>query len=587
MQHKNLILTSFVLIFIFFGVTKNALAKQYEVTLSGFIYNEDGSVFYDNFPVIIYPNALDTVSKYTVYTNSNGFYFYTFVTDLDNPSLIKIRSFCEQDWINNVDTVELTQGIVNRNYYICHNPLWYIQKMVVCGRVTKKDNGQPVSEHKVILNSSQYSDFSHKFITNSEGYYSDTVQYSILDTSKYAISTYSLCDRTFDILTQVFYPSTQTFNFDFEVCLDSLNSWDIAFFYKTYPYSNQIYFQQISNYEVDSVHWDFGDNSVGKGKEVVHDFEHGSYKIVMTSFFNGEIKKFTKRIIIGYNPASIQGNVFTSGQLLDSGYVIAYQLDRSAYSLMNVAKVVDGGFSFDGNLLRGEYLFYAIPSFDIDTLFFPKYIATYNSGQHHWSDASTVFVDYNADAIIIDLIKYDEIYYGDFKINFSVSPEIIFNYDVANVLLINGKDEVINSIPLTSSNEVCFNNLPEGYYSVKVEIPGVFSKPAGFYLSNDYEPNIHFYFDDINSIDYTVTSIYEVDYADILVFPNPFSEYLSIQSNLFPAEVLIFNIQGVEVHHQTISENAQINLSGLSSGVYMAVVLSNKKTIARELIIKN
>lgn len=587
MQHKNLILTLFLLIFISFNVTKNALADEYEVTISGFIYNEDGSVVYDNFPVTIYPDITDTTNKFTVYTNLSGFYYYTFMSDIKNTSLIKLKSYCDKKWIHIVDTVKLSQGVVNKDYYICHNPFWYIQKMVVCGHVTKKDNGQPVSNHKVILNNNQHSDFSHKFITNSQGYYCDTIRYSILDTSKYSISTYSLCDRTFDILTQVFYPSSQTLNFDFEVCIDSLNNWGIAFFYKTYPSSNQIYFQQISNYEVDSVHWDFGDNTFGKGKEVLHDFEQGSYKITMTSYLQGKIKKYTKRIIIGYNTTGVQGNVYTSGQLLDSGYVIAYQSNKSTYSLINVAKITNGNFLFDNNLLRGEYLFYAIPTFDIDTLFFPKYIATYNSGQNHWSDANTIYIDQNVNTINIDLLKYDEIYYGDFKIKFSVSPEIILNHDVANVLLLNGEDEVINSTPLINSNEVYFNNLPEGYYTVKVEIPGVFCKAAGFYLSKVYEPNIHFYFDDINTIDYTVTSIPEIDNSGILVSPNPFSEYISFQSDFYPVDIQIFNIQGAEVHHQTISDNAQINLSGLSSGVYVTVVSNNRKIIARELIIKN
>jgi len=588
MQLKKSISLFVVFVIFFLGINPEKLfASELEVTIRGFIYNEDSTEVFDNFPVIIYPDITDSTKKYTVYTNSNGYYFLTFLANTENNALVKIRSNCNNQWVNTIDTVRLVSEILYRNYYICHNPYWYMQEMIVSGTVTSLADGSSIENHKIIINNNKYSNFSFIVFTNKNGFYCDTISYNVLDTAKYTVSTYSLCNRTFEILTHTFIPSSQVLNFDFEVCTDTSHNWDIAFFYKTYPSTNKIYFQQISNTEVDSVHWNFGDNTTGYGEEITHFYEHGSYKITMTSFLNGQSKKYTKRIIIGNNTSSVSGNVYASGVAIDSGYVIAYHSSKAAFSIMNVTKINNGVFSFENNLLRGEYLLYAIPTFDIDTLFFPKYIATYNSGNYHWTNATTITVDENSKNIDIELLKYDQIYYGNCNIEFSVSSDIIFKHDVANVLLFNNSGEVINSIPLINTKKVSFSNLPEGFYTVQVEAPGVISKPAGFYISENNTPSINFFINNYNNIDYYVTDLTSIYSDNVSIFPNPFADFITINAPVYPSNVSIYDIQGEIVHEQQITINETISLSKLSAGVYITIIENNKKVIARKIIIKN
>lgn len=562
-------------------------ASQVEITIAGFVFNTDTSDVYTNFPITIYPNLNDTTKSYTTYSNDNGYYFYTFFAESYSHSLVKIKRFCNNKWIVEYDTLRLNANYLVHDFYFCHDPFWYMTKMFVYGQVTDIITGLPVSDHQVIFNPGSYSDYSYKFKTDKNGLYSDTVLYDIFDTAKYTLSTYSFCSRKFEIVTEEFYPSVNGYSANFEICTDTLDAWNVAFYYKTYPNSNKIYFQQISNFEVDSVKWDFGDNSVGRGFDVIHDYEHGSYKITMTSFLNGIKKKYSKRIIIGNNITGVRGNVWAYGNPLDSGHVIAYNVAKSTYSITNVADIENGSFYFDNNLFKGEYLLYAIPSFKIDTLFFPKYIATYNSGNAFWTNSATVIIDETTEEINIELNKYTFPYYGNCRIVFSVDDKILFNHDIANVLLFNSEDEIINSTPILSKKEVYFDNLPEGFYTVKIEIPGVFCKPAQFFLSDGTEPNLFFFLEDQNAVDYSITSNFSIEQEKILLFPNPFTEKIFLQGIDENCTVNIFNINGSCVHSQKISSNQEISLQALAAGAYIVVIQKDSSILERKIIIKN
>ncbi len=575
-----------ILVGVLFFLSNSYSSKNAFVTIQGIIYNETGEATFSNFPVTIYPNYKDTTNKFTVYTNPNGLYYYTFEL-VENKSIIKLNVNCENNWTTIVDTVNVREGPIFRDFYICHNPLWYMQEMIVEGTITYKDIGEPAKNHTVIITSKRQTNFSRKLLTNENGFYSDTFTINILYNDKFTVSTYSACYEDLELLSNSFYSSATKFVFDFEICKGN-NNWKADFYHNANPDSNLIYFCELSNYNTDSVHWYFGDGCFEKGKDIVHYYEeHGSYKVTMKSFLNGNSKKITKRIIIG-NTAKISGNVFTTcGESIDSGYVVAYKKSKLAYSIMSFSEISNGEFCFDKNIIKGDYIFYAIPFFDVDTLYFPKYLATYNDGCLFWENSQTIEIGSNNDSLDIYLSKYSEMYYGKNNISVSVSSDLIYQYDVVNVLLFNKDMEIINSMPLIDAQSKDFKYLPQGHYAIKLEIPGIYTKFVHFYIDNFFQPDISFYLNNKDQIVYNITSLDKTETENVNIYPNPFSDYLFIHTDRKIYDVFLYSADGKCVFTKYKFNQSKIFLDNLTRGLYILILKDANEIISEELIIKN
>ncbi|HQA76519.1 MAG TPA: T9SS type A sorting domain-containing protein [Salinivirgaceae bacterium] len=80
-------------------------------------------------------------------------------------------------------------------------------------------------------------------------------------------------------------------------------------------------------------------------------------------------------------------------------------------------------------------------------------------------------------------------------------------------------------------------------------------------------------------------SIDEFDFSTILVYPNPSSGLFTIQlDNQY--EVTVTNMQGSVVYSKTVSGMEQINLSGLSSGMYIINAKLANKVLRQNIIIR-
>lgn len=553
-------------------------------TVEGYVTDINSDDVFDNFPVIVFPDISDTTNKYTVYTNDEGYYFLTIKMFDSTKVLLTVRGFCDNGWNKYSDTVVANAGIYKKNFSICHDPNWFMQEFVLQGFVIDSTTSQPVENHPVIITNNNISDFSDTYTTDYNGFYTDTFVVNIFDTLKFNISTYSFCD---DVLKRVTYSYCEKYQnkakVDFNICAENNFDWTVKFYHKVYPVSNKVYFSEVSNFTADSVFWDFGDRTFGEGFDVLHQYEGGSYKVKMIAYFDGESKEYIDRVVVGKSFA-LDGEVFASGHLLNSGYLVAVEGDKNSYSVMDVCKIKNGKFNFD-EVLRGDYYFYAIPDFDIDTLYFPKFIGTYPDGNYEWQNVEPYVIDNINNHIVIDLFRNDDVYFGHNSIGFSATKDLIYKYDVVNVVLYDSQNIPLNSIPITSTDFVGFDNLPDGKYSVKVEVPGCFSKPYNFYLNSNVKPNITYYYTDDEIIDYYVGGIDVVE-TNFEIFPNPFSEKISIKSDKYPLDVEIYNSLGQLIEQKQIQSSEFVLTNDFSEGIYIIVLKNEDEILGRKVIIK-
>jgi len=73
---------------------------------------------------------------------------------------------------------------------------------------------------------------------------------------------------------------------------------------------------------------------------------------------------------------------------------------------------------------------------------------------------------------------------------------------------------------------------------------------------------------------------------NLVLYPTPSKNQVTIKNILYPAAIQIFNLQGKLVYSQTAFETIEtIDLSNLDNAFYLIKVISNKSTITKKLII--
>lgn len=147
------------------------------------------------------------------------------------------------------------------------------------GFITDIDNGSPVAEQPVFLNSSD-SLYGEMTFTDSFGYYFDS------------LFIYDEGDRTAEVSTFDCMGEEHSFYFfdldslnhhNFEICTQAFGCQ--AYFYyeidQQYPFL--VYFTDLSEGDIETWGWDFGDGSSSSGQNPSHEYnEAGSYEVCLT-----------------------------------------------------------------------------------------------------------------------------------------------------------------------------------------------------------------------------------------------------------------------------------------------------------------
>ena len=98
-------------------------------------------------------------------------------------------------------------------------------------------------------------------------------------------------------------------------------------------------------------------------------------------------------------------------------------------------------------------------------------------------------------------------------------------------------------------------------------------------VKNSYLANLagaYYYIDDVSVIELDTTiSIYEPEQTSFQIYPNPAQNTIAIK-NKKPVSVSIYSLSGALLFSKSIRKDEEIDISGLSNGVYM-VAVENKR----------
>ena len=569
-------------------LTENYPIKTF--TTQGYILDIYEFTPFKNHPVNLFPNVKDTINKVTVYTDNNGFYNYTFAFPYlyHSKLLINTKGNCENRWQNYNNSVNIYNGIYTKNLYICHDPFWYLKDFIIQGYIYDTLTSEPIPNHPVfIISRNTYNDNS-KIQTDENGFYSDTNKINILkpNTNIFDIRTYSYCWNN----SVTYYNNTITgyngsYSKEFYICqIDTIDdTCSSTFFYCIDNDSRKVSFFSVSNSNPVEISWNLGDGSYASGSYCTHTYEaEGAYTVQLEVISEtGCTSVDEKRIVIG-NGVSLSGNITASGVNIPTGHVFAYKYDdnKSNYQFLNLTSIDEGSFCFN-KIILGNYLLYAVPTFDINENYFPKYIPTYYDNNHNWENSTPINLSESQENINIDLIKYDEIYYGNGRIHGKVNFERRTTIQIQQIIVIlyNEYDQPINFTPIDEFDEFEFDKLPYGDYKIQIEYPGKNSKPCFITLSEEKPTSPFILFTiGIDNIDFDVIDIKEVPQQDFdfSIFPNPFVNSINIafdgEYNNF-INICLTNMYGQKVYERRIETNEQKHLnqdlSNLPAGVYM------------------
>ncbi len=566
-----------------FVILSLLINAQEVVSVEGYVFIKQNGDPIASYPVKIYTNLEDTTDNYTVYTKKDGKFSFSWQnTNNSEKAIIFINSFTNHQYDPVIDTINIHSQYTHE-YFI--TPL-NLKEFYLSGYVFDKNTGNAIKDAPVIICNEKRYCLCEKVKTDMNGFYEDTLLVLHNDTPKVEIRVYDPCENELKVIRNIQFLNYHSDNNNFYICSNNENNEDVDFFYKNYNQNQIVYFTSIVNFEFDSLEWDFGDGNYGFKSECSHQYQDtGYYKVTLNVFKNNKIFIKTKNIQVG-SLQNVSGKVFANGNEIPYGYVMAvYRDTKKTFIPINYTKIHNGNFYFD-NLMKGQYIFYAIPSISVDTLYFPKYISTYYNNAIHWQNANLYTVATNVPAPEINLVTWDKIYYGQNSIKITANKNVFYSYDFITILLLNELNEVIDSKYINKNqNNIDFGNLPDGTYTLIAEIPGEKQVYKTIRLSdgNQYSLAVKKLDNNLNF----VMSSKNIQQSTIDILPNPCSDYLIIKglTNYNNKNIEIVSITGQKIKNQKIT-NSKIDVSRLKAGIYIVKIADEKQILLQTIILK-
>jgi hypothetical protein len=308
-----------------------------------------------------------------------------------------------------------------------------------------------------------------------------------------------------------------------------------------------------------------------------------SFQVYEVDSLNGCVSNQVQLTLTIMDPSlpSISGNVLANSSSFSNGSVELFKQTGSNYQIITTQVLsADGSFSFRW-LDASSYLLRAIPAID-QTDFLPSYYVSSTT----WQDAYSISLLGKIEKIHLSLVGAPNLPTGSGSITGSVDvldsslAGPLKSFEAMPMTVFVMQNGQIVSYTLTNANgQYTIANLPDGIYDVYVETPGYNKFIQSVTINNGSTASADF---TLKNGVATTTAAKMIANTDLVIYPNPTSDYLTIKIDRSIVSVEIMNIAGVSVLKRNGSTS--INVSQLPVGMYIAKIITNKDTIIKTFI---
>ncbi|NPD85950.1 T9SS type A sorting domain-containing protein, partial [Lentimicrobium sp. L6] len=373
-----------------------------------------------------------------------------------------------------------------------------------------------------------------------------------------------------------------------------------------------------ANGEIVSWNWNFGDIYSGAFnssnlQNPVHEFvtNYSTFNVHLevedeTGCYGDIIKP-----LIPYSGVTIKGNVSkTNGEPIENGYVAAFYLSDGVLSVFADLTPIqeNGDYEFVGMSSCVEYLIHAIPNkFD-----YPFVFPRWYDDAFYWTDATVVSASLGNEVIEhvdFSLVDHNPIPNGPSSLSGGVyylnsKGEPVKNVDV--ILEFDAADDKISDV---SSFEISdeegqwkFDNLPNGNFKVKVDMPGLRMDSVyqvSISTSETHITDLNYYVDTLSGIYIIFTGIEELNqqaFGQIDIYPNPNEGHFSLAVSKTAGqveieEIEIWDLEGrfirrISANYKGLQYEAELDFTELQSGVYLLKLKNGEEIGLRKFVIQ-
>lgn len=465
----------------------------------------------------------------------------------------------------------------------------FAYEFTIIGFVTDEVYEIPIENHPIEI-SSTLEEFFVTVYTDSAGYYEHTFELQDSLELEFAIQTYGNCYGVPIIYDEVIFSFDGIAFVSFDICHNN-NDFDC---FASYIYfendSNEVEFYDISQGDVISWYWDFGDGETSFEQNPMHQFpDEGSYNVCLQIITEDScISDYCDLVTIGQY-TWLSGYVYAGESNLPNGTAILYERTEFEIFPVTTTPIVDGYYVFP-HVFPFSYVILAIPELDIDFDYFPKYFPTYSGNSLHWFESDMLSEDDTMIINNINLISNPTIFYGKGEIKGNItysSDSIDYFEDYFSIYLLDEDFYPLDAFQIdTSLIQYEFSNLPFGNYYLYIERAGFYSDYHFFTLTENNKSkvfNIDFFNDEV------FVDIKDPIYNNqIKLFPNPCHDYLNIAIDFADQySIEIINIHGEKLKTKSAIQNKSIDVKDLPSGLYFLKLLDdNSNTYIQKFIKK-
>ena len=343
--------------------------------------------------------------------------------------------------------------------------------------------------------------------------------------------------------------------------------------------------------------WDFGDSSTSTLQNPVHTYSSASiWHVCLTATGIDKsndtcISQYCKNVDLRTttNYYTITGMISCTGYSVDKSkvYLIYFNPKDSTLTAVDTTYSMDSSgisFYYFGNVPAGKYLVKAALTSGSTNYSFC--MPTYYGNVLFWNLATYVYVSPSNPYVAANIQLVTGINPGgpgfiggktSMGANIMISPGDPVPA-IEMLLLDNSTGLPVSCKYSDLAGGFSFGSLPFGTYKVYAELAGVTTDPAIITI-NAGKPSVS----NVKVIIGTkiITSLFDDQISGIIkgignLYPNPASDQITLEVNLFKSaaiDISISNLTGQLVYHSNLkyqvgSNNIQVNISDLSSGLY-------------------